>query len=493
MKRQWTGWGYIDWLEETMDENSAALNVGIVSISPHAHMNPHIHFTEQVLYTLQGTGYSLVNGQKIDMSQPGVILHWEASVIHEMYNMGETEFKHLMVSCPDTVEFDTPDLTNTDNQKMSDEMAEEYLHAAINGTCEQFLDTLHYSYVIFNAMGSPVKRTHIFPEFCCHHCLEKISSNRAACMCRYIACPFTEESSFECPHGVTVFYVPIIFHGVFLGYVQGGYVHMHSVPQEHVYVMPQSSIRGAKILLGRIVKAMVDYCEVYQFKNQLIQQELALADTRQYHEVLIADLRNAENTMTDLKINNHFLFNTLNQMASMALAGGMVTLYQSILDLSCLFSFAVRNNSSTVLLSKEFEYLDSYIKLQKLRYGERLQITYAIETDMNIWEVPFNFLMPLAENAFTHGFFQEDDKHFFLGIQEKDNVLLFTMENNGVIVDESSCQRIMQEMKGGAAHGLSMIYRKLQAACTEKFSITLSPGKSNGLRVVITLPARKMS
>lgn len=474
-----------------MDESTAALNVGVVSIAPYGHMNPHIHFTEQVLYTLQGTGYSLLNGKKIDMSQPNVILHWEASVIHEMYNEGDTEFKHLMVSSPDAVSFDAAVLADAGSQKMSEEKAEEYLHAAINGTCEQFLDTLHYSYVIFNAVGMPVKRTRIFPQFCCRHCMEEISVNGAPCMGRTVECPFTEERSFECAHGVTVFCVPIVFRGVFLGYVQGGYVHMHNVPKEGVYVTPQSSIQGAKVLLRRIVKAMVDYCEVYQFKNQLMQQELALSDTRQYQEVLIANLRNAENTMTDLKINNHFLFNTLNQMASMALAGGMVPLYQSILDLSCLFSYAVRNNSSLVPLTKEFEYLDSYIKLQKLRYGERLQLTYDIGTDMDRWEVPFNFLMPVAENAFTHGFFQEEDKRFFLGIEEQDKGLVFTMKNNGISVDEAACKRIMKEMKGGAAHGLSMVYLKLQSAFGGDFSIVISPGQPDGAQVVITIPAGK--
>lgn len=136
MKRQWTDWGYVDWLEEDMDESRAALNVGIVSIAPHGHMNPHIHFTEQVLYTLQGTGYSLVDGQKVDMSQTGRILHWEASVIHEMYNEGDTVFKHLMVSCPDAVGFDAMAPTDSMEARLSEEETEEYLQAAVNGTCE---------------------------------------------------------------------------------------------------------------------------------------------------------------------------------------------------------------------------------------------------------------------------------------------------------------------------------------------------------------------
>ena len=49
---------------------------------------------------------------------------------------------------------------------------------------------------------------------------------------RHCVCyPFYEEMSFECPYGATVFCIPIVFHGAFLGYIQGGYAHMHIVPE----------------------------------------------------------------------------------------------------------------------------------------------------------------------------------------------------------------------------------------------------------------------
>lgn len=492
IKRQFTDWGYIDWLNPEKNGENKSLNVGIVSIAPHGHMNPHIHFTEQVLYTLQGDGYSLVNGEKIDMSSPGKMYHWEASVIHEMYNEGDMEFKHLMVSCPDPVELDPLNLNACEGEPLDPGEADEYLRAAIEGTCEQFSDNLHYSYVIFDASGMPIKKTHVFPEFCCRHCENDLSAEKAVCMKHYIPCPFNEETEFECPHGVTVFIVPVLYRGNFLGYVQGGYVHTHHTEEEGIYVMPHSSVKGARVLLRRIVKAMENYCEFHQFKNQLLESEMALADTRQYQEVLIANLRNAERTMTDLKINNHFLFNTLNQMASMALEGGMLSLYQSILDLSRLFSYAIRNESNLVPLSKEFEYLDSYLKLQKLRYGERLHLEYMIQTELSEWEIPFNFLMPMAENAFTHGFFQEEEKYFTLEIREKTGMLLFLMKNNGKNVEPETCIKMKKNMMGSSAHGLSMIYRKLRAVYGDQFSIDFFPGKRNGIEITVLLPAKKV-
>lgn len=88
MERQYTGWGYIDWLHSEKKEQEGAMRVGIVSINSHAHMPAHMHFDEQIIYTFQGCGYSLINGERIPMSaSENNLLHWMPGVIHEMVNI----------------------------------------------------------------------------------------------------------------------------------------------------------------------------------------------------------------------------------------------------------------------------------------------------------------------------------------------------------------------------------------------------------------------
>ena len=91
------------------------------------------------------------------------------------------------------------------------------------------------------------------------------------------------------------------------------------------------------------------------------------------------NLREAKYVMTDLKIKNHFLFNTLNSMASMALEGGMVPLYESIVDLSKMFRYSLKNQNSMVSLEKELGYVEAYLRLQGLRYGDKLKVVYEIQ------------------------------------------------------------------------------------------------------------------
>lgn len=495
MNRQQTGWGYIDWLKPEADCNKITLNVGIVSIAPHAHMSAHIHFTEQVIYILQGDGYSLVDGKKIEMPKDA-IFHWKAGVIHEMFNTGETLFKHLMVSCPDNINPDKIFNANDLEYKITNREANEYLYAAIDGIRTQFLDTLHYTYIIFDSMGNLVTKTRVFPNFCCAHCSEDILSNSAPCMCSKIPRPIREEGKIECPYGLTALYMPIIFQGIFLGYVEGGFVHtslmMSKHQEEGVYITPQSSILGAQMLLRRIAKAIVNFCEFYKFKSELMEKDLALSSKEQYQELLVANLKNAENSMTDLKINNHFLFNTLNQMASMAIEGGMLPLYQSIVDLSKMFYYTLRNNNNTVSLDKELEYLKAYLKLQKLRYGDGLTLHYDVQTNLSQWLVPFNFLMPIAENAFTHGFPDIKDKQLTVRVYECQNQLHFVIANNGKVLDSVTCRAIALGMKSATAHGLSMVYSKLRAAYNDDFSFEIGSDVEAGTSISLILPAREV-
>ena len=160
-------------------------------------------------------------------------------------------------------------------------------------------------------------------------------------------------------------------------------------------------------MLRRLARMISNYCEMHWYHADIERQENQLSDERRNKELLAADLRKSESSVIDLKINNHFLFNTLNQMAAMALDGGLVSLYQSIVDLSKMFQYTLRQSSAKVTLAQELDYLNAYLKLQKLRYADALAVDIKVGTDPDKWWVPFNWLVPLVENAFVHGFKNE--------------------------------------------------------------------------------------
>lgn len=127
-----------------------------------------------------------------------------------------------------------------------------------------------------------------------------------------------------------------------------------------------------------------------------------------YNKEIEKDLRfKKEKSETEIKIlkaqlNPHFLFNTLNNIYSLSVDNSPKT-SASIGKLSEILDHVLyRCNDKFVSLSSEVELLENYIELEKLRYDDRLQVSFTSEIENDI-EIPPLILLSLVENAFKHG------------------------------------------------------------------------------------------
>lgn len=103
------------------------------------------------------------------------------------------------------------------------------------------------------------------------------------------------------------------------------------------------------------------------------------------------------------QLHPHFLFNSLNNIYSLALSKSEQTA-DSILKLTELLEYLLyRANMDKVPLIKEVELLHHYIDLEKLRYGEKLKIETDITLHQESIPVAPLILLPFAENCFKHG------------------------------------------------------------------------------------------
>lgn len=103
------------------------------------------------------------------------------------------------------------------------------------------------------------------------------------------------------------------------------------------------------------------------------------------------------------QLHPHFLFNTLNNIYSLALQKSDLTA-DSILKLTELLDYLVyQANKEKVALSKEVELLKSYLDLEKLRYGDKLQLNADFSAINENIKVSPLILLPFVENCFKHG------------------------------------------------------------------------------------------
>lgn len=494
MRIQKTDWGHIEWMEnEAGGIFIQGLNVGLVVLETGANHPPHKHYDEQVNYVVQGQAVAYIDGKEITM-KPGNFYHWPMGVVHEAYNIGNVPFVHLMISSSEnaTLEEFVKDKKKKwiEGTGLLDRQTGQ-LYIAVEAIRTQFLETLRYPYVIFDGNGNRISQSKTFPAYCTQICDPAAHDGMCECMLTDQIEQFQQEKTFFCPHGIEIFSIPLIDEKHFLGYIQGGYIWQSQYgnkPDMEIYDTPESTAIGIKNLLRRIAKAVKNYCEFEQYRIELEEREAELFHSRQSQRMLVKDLKDVKSEMTDLKISNHFLFNTLNSMAAMALDGGVTPLYESIVDLSKLFHYNLKNRGMLVPLRKEIEYLQAYLKLQKLRYGEQLHIIYDIDERLYSCKVPFNFLQPVAENAFVHGFQGKEEKRLEIHIHRREESMEILITNTGTVLSARECYSINQRIMGKVAHGLSMVRNKLQSVYDKNFQMEILSDKEQKTRVRIAFP-----
>ena len=130
-------------------------------------------------------------------------------------------------------------------------------------------------------------------------------------------------------------------------------------------------------------------------KDWIQNQQLMKAREKQFLETELNFLKT--------QIHPHFFFNTLNNLYSLTLKKSDQA-PEVVLKLSALMSYMLyESNTPKVSLSKEINYLQNYLDLEKLRFGQRLTVLFEIEGQIEEVSIPPMILILFVENSFKHG------------------------------------------------------------------------------------------
>ena len=200
---------------------------------------------------------------------------------------------------------------------------------------------------------------------------------------------------------------------------------------------------------------------------------------------LSTQLSEAQLSALKMQLHPHFLFNTLNSIASL-LHKDAETAHRMIARLSDFLRMTLKNSETqSVSLDKELEFLDTYLEIEKIRFQERLEVEMRIEPEALAAQVPNLILQPIVENAVRHGLANvASTGRLKISAGRVDNRVFIQIEDNGPGLNGRRKRKT-----GGSGVGLANTRARLEQFYGADFSFEIAEkAESRGTIVSLEVP-----
>lgn len=170
------------------------------------------------------------------------------------------------------------------------------------------------------------------------------------------------------------------------------------------------------------------------------------------------------------QINPHFLFNAMNTLYGTAIQEGAERTAEGVQKLGDMMRFMLQENmQEKIALSREIDYLNNYISLQKLRTDTTpgIQIQTDIPETETFLPIAPMLLIPFVENAFKHGISFREPSHIKVFLEVKDGTLYFDVNNSRHARPENDPEQ------GKSGIGLENVKQRLQLLYRDRHELVI--------------------
>jgi len=194
---------------------------------------------------------------------------------------------------------------------------------------------------------------------------------------------------------------------------------------DQVYLVYQESHFTGRIVIGFFyctLMAAVFYLYIFYLRNrEKIEREKELK--QEVREAVLRALKS--------QINPHFLFNSLNSIASLTLTNPGKA-HEMVISLSEFMRYSLRKqHNELVALEEEINHTRLYLQIEKIRFGEKMIYTFDIGPECLNCQIPTLLLQPLFENAVKYGVYEASEQvEISLEAKKEGDHTLLVLTNN---------------------------------------------------------------
>ena len=247
-------------------------------------------------------------------------------------------------------------------------------------------------------------------------------------------------------------------------------------------------------MTANIQRYIIKIKESMELESKMMEKELMMTN----------HLKDAQLKYLQAQINPHFLFNTLNAGAQLAMMEGADKTCLFIENMASFFRYNMKNIDKEVSIRDEINLVDSYIYILNVRFSGKIHFYKEIEESLLDIRVPSMILQPIVENAVNYGIRDIDYKGLILlEVKEEEALINISITDNGTGIEKDTIERIMKSRTGDRETfinksiskdsngiGLGNVINRLRLyyGIDDIFEIQ-SEGKNKGTKVIIHIPA----
>ena len=222
-------------------------------------------------------------------------------------------------------------------------------------------------------------------------------------------------------------------------------------------------------------------------------------ELKEHELVMESRMKEVQLRSLQAQINPHFLFNTLNAGAQLAMMEGADKTTEFIDNMADFFRYNIKKINNNATVAEELLMVDRYVYILNVRFTGEIHYSKEVENDILDVVVPSMILQPIMENAVNYGIREIDwEGHIDLRAYQQDDIVYISIKDNGVGMSEEKISKILSgenvsDTSKSSSNGIGLvnvIERLRIFTGRDDVMDIFSDGKNKGTEFVIKVPAK---
>lgn len=258
-----------------------------------------------------------------------------------------------------------------------------------------------------------------------------------------------------------------------------------------------SALRASLRSLAAVTMSVIVAVALINILLTSVMTKNIMDPVRQREIIMETHLKDAELKYLQAQINPHFLFNTLNAGAQLAMLEDAEKTSGYLQNVAAFFRYRIKGEEKETTLEQEISLVDNYIHILNVRFSGEIHFSKELDRDCLNVSVPGMILQPIVENAVNYGIRNiEREKRIVLKVERLPELIRVRVEDNGVGMSEARIKEVLAGvagenpvMKDSNGVGIANVMSRLRLFYNrEEVMHIFSEGEDRGTIVDILIP-----